>query len=277
MVNIYDFFDDVVCINLDISVDRKEHSQMFFDKFNIPARFYTAKKHPNGGMYGCFESHIEILKDAFARNLNNILVFEDDFLPTESYSEEKLQTAIDFMKSNEDWDILHLGYSTLKDDIYGVSTIFHSTYYSDDIVQYNACCAQALCYSKRAIKAILDNYQDFIGRVHYDMFLSCYMGFTNYCVLPMLFDQNFYLPHNNESNDAIEFFLRALFPLLAFTKINYRASLLKYICNKYDCDLVHYLHLFLFSLVVYKIKIALLHSVKKNVCNLYKSNGTAWY
>ena len=43
--NIYDYFEDIVCINLDISVDRRQHAEYYFNKLNIPARFYTAKKH----------------------------------------------------------------------------------------------------------------------------------------------------------------------------------------------------------------------------------------
>jgi GR25 family glycosyltransferase involved in LPS biosynthesis len=96
----YDYFEDIVCINLDISIERRKHAEYYFDKLNIPARFYTAKKHCKGGMYGCFESHIEVLKDAYKRNLNNLLVFEDDFLPTATYSNEKLQDAVIFMKNN---------------------------------------------------------------------------------------------------------------------------------------------------------------------------------
>ena len=68
----YDFFDDVICINLDISEDRRQHAQDIFDHLQIPARFFTATKHKNGGMYGCFDSHIQIIQDAYKRNLNNI-------------------------------------------------------------------------------------------------------------------------------------------------------------------------------------------------------------
>ena len=58
--NPYDFFDDIVCINLDISVDRKKHAEHYFEKLGIPARFFTAVKHELGGLYGCFDSHIQI-------------------------------------------------------------------------------------------------------------------------------------------------------------------------------------------------------------------------
>jgi len=264
--NIYNYFEDIVCINLDISTERRKHAEYYFNKLNIPARFYTAKKHPNGGMYGCFHSHIEVLKDAYERGLNNVLVFEDDFLPTAAYSEEKLQDVIDFMKSNDEWDIMHFGYGFVKADNDGISTIFDATRISDDIVQYNPYCAQSLCYSKKAIKRIVETYEDYVGIVHYDMYFASFLNFKNYCVVPMLFDQNFYLKHNNQSADGFEIFIRLIFPLLAFTKLNYRVSLLKYVFNKYK-SLTHFIHLLTFSILLYRMKTALLFSVqKKYIC-----------
>ena len=264
--NIFSFFEDIVCINLDISVDRRKHSEHYFDKLNIPARFYTATKHPDGGVYGCFHSHIQVLKAAYEQNLNNILVFEDDFLPTAAYSEEKLQTVIDFMKSNDDWDIMHLGYIVIKDDNNGVSTIFDAKHVSEDIVQYNACCTDALCYSKRAIKKIIVTYEDYLGTMHYDRYLSAHADLKNYCVLPMIFDQNFYFQYNVQPCDAIEYALRFIFPFFAFTNINYRLTVLKYFLNKYK-NITHYTHLIIFSILLYRIKTALLLYVqKKNIC-----------
>lgn len=267
-MTIYNYFEDIVCINLDISTDRRKHAEFYFNKLNIPARFYTAKKLPQGGMYGCFHSHIEILKGAYERGLNNILVFEDDFLSTASYSEEKLQSVIDFMKADTNWDIMHLGYSILKDDINsGISTILNGKYTTEDIVQYNPFCTVALCYSKKAIKKIIETYEDYLGIVHYDMYLASCLGFENYCVVPMLFDHNFYFEHNNQSTDGFEYLLRFIFPFFAFTKLNFRVTFLKYIFNKYN-SLSRYMHLFLFSLLLYKVKSALLFSVqKKYVCS----------
>lgn len=258
----YEFFDDIVCINLDISTERKKHAQHYFDKLGIPARFFTAKKHPKGGMYGCFDSHIQVVKEAYDKGLQNLLVFEDDFLPTASYSEEKLQSAIDFMKSRDDWDIVHLGYSFIKDDHNELSTIFNAKYCTPDIVKYNPFFAQALCYSRKAMRTILENYEECIDVSHYDMYIASYLNLNSYCVLPILFDQNFYFQHNNESMNAIESVFRFLFPAIAFTKLNYRVTLLKYWINKYNQDLRKYLYIFILSLWLYKIKTAILATKK---------------
>lgn len=266
MTNIYDYFEDIVCINLDISNDRRQHAQMYFDKLNIPARFFITTKHKKGGIYGCFESHIKILIDAYERDLNNILVFEDDFLPTPAYSEENLQKVIDFMRSNEEWDIFHLGYICIKDDTNGISSIFNAEFTTQDIVQYNPFCTHSLCYSKKAIKRIVETYQDYIGLIHYDMYISSFESLKNYCMVPMLFDQNFHFEHNNQSKDGIEFLMRSMFPLIASGQINYRMSLLKkwmYKNSRYTI----YLYLLILSICLYLMKISIITTYKKyNIC-----------
>jgi GR25 family glycosyltransferase involved in LPS biosynthesis len=262
MTNIYDYFEDVVCINLDISKDRREHAQKYFDDLNIPARFFITTKHKKGGIYGCFESHIKILIDAYERGLNNILVFEDDFLPTSSYSDENLQKAIDFMKSNEDWDIFHLGYIWVKDNTDGISTIFNADFCTPDIVQYNPFCTHSLCYSKKAIKRIVETYQDYIGVIHFDMYISSFENFKNYCIVPMLFDQNFHFEHNNQSKDGIEFLARSMFPLFASSQLNYRMSILKkwmYKNNRYAI----YVYLLISSICLYLVKSSIYMTYRK--------------
>lgn len=247
---IYDFFDDIVCINLDISKDRRRHAEHFFEKLQIPARFFVAQKHRLGGMYGCFDSHIQIIQEAYDKGLNNLLVFEDDFLPTASYSEENMQEAISFMLSKQ-FHIFHLGYSVIKDSKDGISSIFNAKRCNRNIVQYNPFCTQALCYSRESMRIILENYKDYIGHVHYDMFISTYIGLNNYCIVPMMFDQNFYFQHNNESNDLIEHTIRSFFPLIALTKINYRVSWLKYRFADYAS---RYSFLYLVCVVMYVIR-----------------------
>jgi GR25 family glycosyltransferase involved in LPS biosynthesis len=265
-MNLYDFFQDIVCINLDISHDRREHARYYFEKIGIPARFLTVKKHKNGGMYGCFDSHIQILLDAYKRDLDNILIFEDDFLPTDSYSEENLAKAVTFMQSNNDWDIFHLGYTFFRDNKDGLSTIFDACHETENIIQYNPFCTQALCYSRRAIKTIVENYHDYIGTMHYDMYISTFADLKNYCFIPMLFDQNFYFQHNNECTDAIEYGIRSLFPVIAASKINYRMTLLKYWIDKYK-KYVSYMYLIIVSILLYIIKSQFILQ-KKNI--LYK-------
>lgn len=104
------FFDDIRCINLLERDDRYEAASKVFEEHDIPVNFHRVERHPKGGVQGCFESHVQVISDAYSRGLKNVLVFEDDIEPGLGLNEEKMQEAIDFMKSNEDWDIVFLGW-----------------------------------------------------------------------------------------------------------------------------------------------------------------------
>lgn len=268
-MTIYNFFDEIVCINLDISKDRKKHAEYYFKKYDIPAKFFITSKHKNGGMYGCFDSHIQILTYAYQNDLNNILIFEDDFLPTSSYTEDKMEKAISFMKTNNDWDIFYLGYSFIKDGFGGINTVFDAELYNDDIIQYNPFCTQAVCYNKKSIKKIIETYKDYIGLMHYDIYLSSYIGLKNYCIIPMLFDQNFYFQHNNQSMDNIEGMIRAFFPIIAFTKFNYRMTVLRY----YQNDLYFFKKYMYLIIIIYILHIAKTYISNCNTCHLTYSKN----
>ena len=228
MTNIYDFFDDILCINLEYRNDRKLQSQEFFQKLNIPAKFFTVKKHEKGGRYGCFDSHIKVLQYAYDNDYENILVFEDDFIPTIGYDENIIKNAIEFMQTNKDWDIFYLGYSFIKFQNGSIRTIFNSPNYEKNIIQFNPLLTHALCYNKRAIKNILDTYDQYIGIIQYDEFLAYYSKINNYCILPLMFDQNWLCEYDNESINMFEFIIRSLYPLWGYTYIHYYMSLIRY-------------------------------------------------
>lgn len=70
---------DFVCINLVDRKDRRRESERLFRKLGILDRihWWTVDKHPQGGLYGCFESHWWIWNsDEF--NSPYLCIFEDD-------------------------------------------------------------------------------------------------------------------------------------------------------------------------------------------------------
>lgn len=75
---IWSGFDDIVCINLLEREDRYQKAKALFDSLEMPMRFHRVHKHPNGGVEGCYTSHIQVITDAYERGLNNVLIFEDD-------------------------------------------------------------------------------------------------------------------------------------------------------------------------------------------------------
>lgn len=104
----WSFFDDIQCINLRTRKDRYNYAQEIFTKYNIPGHFYQVDKHPNNGQQGCFESHINVIREAYNKGSQNVLIFEDDFDPSIYLTPDNLQKAVNFMKSH-DYDIFFLG------------------------------------------------------------------------------------------------------------------------------------------------------------------------
>jgi hypothetical protein len=69
-------------INLNSRVDRLQHAKMELRMAGIKdvERFPAVDGKALGmdGIYGCFHSHLNIIKEAFEKKYNNVLVFEDD-------------------------------------------------------------------------------------------------------------------------------------------------------------------------------------------------------
>lgn len=105
----WEFFDSIRCINLVSRPDRYEIANSLFHERQIPVEFYKAVKHPNGGLQGCFESHVNVIREAYEAGCENVLIFEDDLVTTSKFDESLLAEAIDFMKANNDWDLFYLG------------------------------------------------------------------------------------------------------------------------------------------------------------------------
>jgi GR25 family glycosyltransferase involved in LPS biosynthesis len=106
-------YPPIYCINLKERTDRKKHAQKEFRKIDIQHNdviFLDFYKHKNGGIYGCYESHIKVWNNFYKNHLDKELciVFEDDFEVTDN-SILYLKKAISFIEKNKDKvDILFL-------------------------------------------------------------------------------------------------------------------------------------------------------------------------
>lgn len=109
MISVWTYFDKIYCINLLTRDDRYEAACKVFDKLDIPVEFHRVHKHPNGGVQGCFESHIEVIRKAYRENAQTVVIFEDDAIPSSNYDVKLLEIAVRFMKFNDTWDIFYLG------------------------------------------------------------------------------------------------------------------------------------------------------------------------
>ena len=98
-------FESIYVINMDSRPDRLESFMIRMSTIGHDriSRFPAIVPSDENGAKGCVMSHVSILKKAREMNLANVLVFEDDAMPT-GY-------ACDFSLPDK-WDIIYLGYNS---------------------------------------------------------------------------------------------------------------------------------------------------------------------
>jgi len=206
----YKFFDDIVCISLDNRTDRRTDVSRVFNTLSIPVRFHIVKKDPRGGRWGCFQSHIDVIKNAYDKGYQNILIFEDDVFQTKEYSTKSINKAINFMKTfSGQWDTFFLGYfpTSLKWDKQFVLAPHVNK--DPNLILFTPLATHAYCISRSGMKKILDVYPRYISSQHLDVMYSSFMNLRSFCYAPTLFDQHLCSPHDNEVLNIQERFFRA--------------------------------------------------------------------
>jgi GR25 family glycosyltransferase involved in LPS biosynthesis len=108
---VWDFFDEIYCINLDHRTDRWMKVQKEFDSVGVLQKIqrFPAIKEQDGRL-GVIKSNLAIVKIAKEKGLKNVLVFEDDvhFI---NNPVENLEKAISQI-GNLDWWLFYLGANT---------------------------------------------------------------------------------------------------------------------------------------------------------------------
>ena len=105
----FDYFDEIYCINLDRRPERWEMAQKEFDKLGILDKVKRFSAIDDlGGKRGCFESHMKIIHMAKENKLDNVFIFEDDVAVLPTYSPEKFEKSIDYLKLQE-WEFFYMG------------------------------------------------------------------------------------------------------------------------------------------------------------------------
>jgi hypothetical protein len=244
--NLYNFFDKIICINLKSRPDRYESSLKEFKKLNINnVEFYFAEKSSKGGKYGCFESHINVIKKCYNEGYYNILIFEDDLRPSNFYNIELLNESIEFMKNNN-WDIFYLGYFIGNDDIFDNILISYNII-KNNIIQYNPCATHAYCLNRNSMKKILSTYEQYIETLHLDVYYCDRKLFTNYCVIPLMFEQHYCYDIDNQIDTIKEYCIRRTQCFFGdYINIHSNTTFLIYLYNKY----YYIIFIFLFIVII---------------------------
>lgn len=93
-------------INLEHRKDRKEHVESELTKIGLTVERFNAIRMENGAV-GCSMSHLKILQNAVAQNMDHVLILEDDitFLDPELFRNQ-FDTFLSRFKTN--WDVILL-------------------------------------------------------------------------------------------------------------------------------------------------------------------------
>jgi GR25 family glycosyltransferase involved in LPS biosynthesis len=76
------------------------------------AEAFVAEKHPRGSVYGCWHSHMSVMRLALAAGAPYALIMEDDAVPTSTCRAEWNATVADvnnLLLSGHHWDMIGLG------------------------------------------------------------------------------------------------------------------------------------------------------------------------
>lgn len=236
-MNVYNNFDAIFCITLENQRIRHKHILKIQKKFNIPFEFYISKRNKKSGIVGCFQSHIEVCKIAYKRDCTNVLIFEDDFIPTPGYNTRIIHNIIEYMKINNDWDIIKLGYIECNNntDILGPIKFLFSTQETKNLVKYYGACTHAYILSRKMMKTMIDYSKFELSKPtneidHIDMWLDNLINkldLKSNCVIPLQFDQKWSFPTTNSTKGLIDNIIRKNQYIAEKTKIVYYLSLIR--------------------------------------------------
>lgn len=125
-MKLIDQFERVYIVNLPERADRRREIEAELARFGMRVdgekiRFFKAVRPADAGSFpslgarGCFLSHLAILDEAIASDLDNILVMEDDLSIDERFGHAQQQMCMALR--NEDWHFAYVGHvESMPDD-----------------------------------------------------------------------------------------------------------------------------------------------------------------
>jgi GR25 family glycosyltransferase involved in LPS biosynthesis len=111
-----DKISKIVYINLERRQDRRQDIEQELATMELKGERFNAI-YTDPGITGCNMSHTQVLRDADAANLENLLIFEDDFhfLVDKSTFYKQIE---EFFALNIEWDIVLLSYNLFSSEPY---------------------------------------------------------------------------------------------------------------------------------------------------------------
>lgn len=177
---IWDFFDEIYCINLDHRIDRWEKVQKEFESVGVldKVKRFSAIKNTDGRV-GVIQSNLAIIKMAKERGLNNVLIFEDDvhFINDPLENLEKAISQIGTI----DWWLFYLGANT------HIPLEYITKSKPNILILKFAYAAHSLCYNKKTFDFFIRKYENLEKISEFndilDVFLANYFQKKNICLV----------------------------------------------------------------------------------------------
>lgn len=106
------------CISLVDREDRRKLAKRLFERLKIEVEWWIVERHPEGGCYGCFESHLQVWRDECEEKYK--CIFEDDLDLFEDDCVKRFMKCIKDIEKNgvRECDLLNLepGTGQYEDD-----------------------------------------------------------------------------------------------------------------------------------------------------------------
>lgn len=101
-----------IVISLETDEKRRNNAELELHKTGLCKRggFWIAKRHSKGGVHGCIESHLEVIKYLSSMKLEYGLILEDDIKFLESDITPALEKLEKVRKYDKDWQLFYLGW-----------------------------------------------------------------------------------------------------------------------------------------------------------------------
>lgn len=101
--------EKIVTISLNKNQARREQTQKELAALSLETEFHLVDRDIESAVRGCFNSHVEVAKQALAENRQNVLVFEDD-VKTLPFTQQQIEDINQFLADKSiDFDLLYLG------------------------------------------------------------------------------------------------------------------------------------------------------------------------
>ncbi len=206
--NVFDFFEGIYCINPDRNKSRWRKIQRAFGSLGIADRVerfdatendlkYFGRKFKvgeKGRHHATALSHLEIIKTAKQKNLDNVLIFEDD-AEFVDFNSKYLKSSIRSLKKL-DWNLFFLGYNIKENNKARIVNVSENLFHIPPGFCKGAITSlHSYCVNKSAYDFILENYKvptklgDPETRSRIDSWLPNRLG--AHCMFPLLSVQAF--------------------------------------------------------------------------------------